>query len=57
MQEQAMVRSLIEFGLKQWDEEQKVADYIFSQIEDNELEEMIDNKNLVGIIEIYTRVV
>ena len=53
MQEQAMVRSLLEFGLKKWDEEQKVVDYLFAQIEENELDKMIDNKELVEIIEIY----
>ena len=55
MQEQAMVRSLLEFGTKQWDEHQKVADYIFSQVEDNELDKMIDNKTLINIIEIYRK--
>lgn len=53
MQEQAMVRSLLDFGLKKWDDTQKVVDYIFSQIEENELDKMIDNKDLVQIIEIY----
>ncbi len=53
LQEQAMVRSLIDFGLKKWDETQKVADYIFSQIADNELDKMIDNKELIEVIEIY----
>ena len=51
--EKAMVRSLIEFGLKQWTEDTTVANYIFSEIEANDLEEMIDNKNLVGLIKIY----
>ncbi|MEP7165769.1 MAG: DNA primase [Ferruginibacter sp.] len=55
MQEQAMVRSLLEFGMKQWNEDQKVADYIFSQVEDNELDKMIDNKTLINIIEIYKK--
>jgi DNA primase len=53
MQEQAMVRSLLEFGLKQWNDTQKVVDHIFSQIEENELDKMIDNKELVQIIELY----
>lgn len=55
MQEQAMVRSLLEFGTKQWNEEQKVADHIFSQIEDNELDKMIDNKILIDIIGMYKK--
>ena len=51
--EQAMIRSLLEFGLKDWNEEQKVADYIFKEIEDNQLEELIDNKELVRILQTY----
>ncbi|MFZ1369642.1 MAG: DNA primase [Ferruginibacter sp.] len=58
--EQAMIRSLLEFGLKNWippgqeaTEEQKVADYIFKEIEENQLEELIDNKELVRILKTY----
>lgn len=51
--EQAMVRSLLEFGLKDWNSEQKVADYIFKEIEDNQLEELIDNKELISIMHTY----
>ncbi|MEO6671177.1 MAG: DNA primase [Ferruginibacter sp.] len=53
--EQAFVRSLIEFGLKDWDEEQRVASWLFSQLEDNELDKMLDNKTLVNIIGIYKK--
>ena len=53
LHEQAMVRSMIEFGLKEWNEEQKVAEYIFSQIDDTDLSELIDNKLLVNIINLY----
>lgn len=49
--ERAMVRSLLEFGMKQWDEEEKVMDYIFREVEENQLEEMIDNKELVRILQ------
>lgn len=51
--EQAMIRSLLEFGLRDWNEEQKVAQYIFKEIEDNQLEELIDNKELVRILNTY----
>lgn len=51
--EQAMIRSLLEFGLKNWNEEQKVADYIFKEIEENQLEELIDNKELIRILQTY----
>lgn len=50
MQERALVRCLIEFGNKEWNEEMKVADYIFEESVDYS---MIDNKQLVGIIETY----
>ena len=58
--EQAMIRSLLEFGLKNWQppagqisEAMKVAEYIFKEIEDNQLEELIDNKELVRILQTY----
>jgi len=51
--ERAMVRSLLEFGLKEWDKELRVADHIFTEIEANQLDEMIENKNLIDLIKIY----
>ncbi len=51
--ERAMVRSLLEFGLKQWNEEHRVADHVFAEISENQLEELIDNKNLITLIKIY----
>ncbi|MBK8520176.1 MAG: DNA primase [Chitinophagaceae bacterium] len=51
--EQAMIRSLLEFGLKNWNEEQKVAEYIFKEVEENQLEELIDNKELVRVMHTY----
>jgi len=55
MQEQAMVRSLLEFGLKEWDEKQNVAEYIFSHIDESELDTLIDNRLLVEIINTYRK--
>lgn len=55
MQEQAMVRSLLEFGTKPWNDEQKVADFIFEQLDDNELEKQIDNPLLIEIIRTYKK--
>lgn len=49
-QERAIVRSLLEFGLKPWDNEKKVADYLLPEFED---EEMFDNKELVRILQLY----
>lgn len=53
MHERAMVRSLLEFGLKDWDEQQKVAQYIFTEIETNHLDELIDNKDLLQVVHTY----
>ncbi len=53
MHERAMVRSLIEFGIKDWDEKQKVAQYIFHEIEANHLDELIDNKELLQVVDMY----
>ena len=53
MHEQAMIRSLLEFGGKDWDENQKVTEYIFKEIEENQLEELIDNKALLKILQTY----
>jgi DNA primase len=53
MHERAMVRSLLEFGLKDWNEEEKVVDHILKEIEANHLEELFDNKELVRVIQTY----
>jgi DNA primase len=50
LQEKAVVRALIEFGLKEWDADKKVADYFF---EDMLEEELFDNKQLYRIIDTY----
>ena len=52
-QERAIVRSLLEFGLKKWDEQLTVAEYIFEQMDDNDLVTMIENPVLVQIINSY----
>jgi DNA primase len=51
--ERAMVRALLEFGLKPWDESRTVADYLFEEIERDNLSDLIDNKQLLRIIDIY----
>ncbi len=52
-QERAMVRSLLEFGIKEWDENNTVADYIFKEMDANDLESMIENNNLITVINLY----
>ena len=49
-QERAIVRSLLEFGLRSWDGEKTVADYLLPEFED---EDMFDNKNLVRVLQLY----
>ncbi len=53
LQERGMVRALLEFGIKQWDEEKRVADYIFAEAAANDFEELIDNKNLLQVLSVY----
>jgi DNA primase len=49
-QERAMVRVLLEFGLKPWGEGETVADHILAEAIDQDI---IDNRELVGILEKY----
>jgi DNA primase len=53
MNEQEVVRTLIEFGNQPWEETNSVADYIFLEIEKDGLEDLFDNKLLVEIINEY----
>lgn len=53
MQERAFVRALLEWGLKEWNPPQRVADYLFEEIAENQLDEMMDNKDLVQVIALY----
>jgi DNA primase len=49
--ERGMIRSLLDFGLRSWDDRQSVADYILAECA--ELYELIDNKRLLKILDIY----
>jgi DNA primase len=49
-QERAIVRSLLEFGLKPWNDEVTVAEYLLPELED---EDMFDNKNLIRVLQLY----
>lgn len=53
LQERAMVRTLIEFGIMPWDNDITVADHIFVEIEQNGLNELIDNQQLLKIVAVY----
>ncbi|ULQ57481.1 DNA primase [Flavihumibacter rivuli] len=50
LQERAVVRSLIEFGLKPWDDHKKVAEHIFEELVDDDL---FDNQQLLEVIKTY----
>jgi DNA primase len=51
--EQALVRSLLEFGLREWYDGKLVADYLLNEFVSSNLEELIDNKQLINLILIY----
>ncbi len=51
LQEKGIVRCLLEFGLKQWDENQTVAAYLLSQLHE---EGMIDDPELEKVIARYS---
>jgi DNA primase len=55
LNERAMIRSLVEFGVKQWDEEKTVAQFLFTEIEDNELDKMISNELLLSVLSLYKK--
>ena len=46
-----MIRILLDFGLKSWDEGSLVADYILN--ESTDLYDLIDNKRLLKILDLY----
>jgi DNA primase len=49
-QERAIIRALLEFGLRPWDGEKTVAEYLLPEFED---EEMFDNKALIRVLRLY----
>jgi DNA primase len=49
--ERGMIRDLLDFGLRPWDEQTLVADYILAEAAD--LIDLIDNKPLLKILDIY----
>ena len=49
--ERGMIRDLLEFGLRPWNDESLVADYILTEAQD--LIDLIDNKRLLVILDLY----
>lgn len=50
LQERALVRALLEFGTKEWDEQNTVASYIFQEFAEQEL---LDNPVLRRVVDMY----
>jgi len=50
LQERALVRCLLDFGLRPWDENKRVADYIFEEMLDQPI---IENDQLMRIVDHY----
>lgn len=51
--ERGMIRALLEYGLRPWDERMLVADHILA--ESTELVDLIDNKRLLRILDLYRK--
>jgi DNA primase len=49
--ERGMIRDLLDYGMRPWDEQSLVADYILTETQ--ELVDLIDNKRLLKILELY----
>lgn len=50
LQERGLIRCLLEFGLKEWEGNKRVADFIFEEFDDPGL---FDNKKLLHLFEVY----
>lgn len=50
LQERGIIRCLLEFGLKPWEEDKKVAEYIFEEFDDPAI---FENKKLVQVFDMY----
>lgn len=50
LQERAVIKCLLEFGTREWDESKKVADYILEEFEEPG---MVDNMDLVKVMQLY----
>ena len=53
LNEQAVIRSLIEFGTLAWDDNLTIAEFIFQEVDNDGLEELFDNKLLIRILNDY----
>ncbi len=51
--ERNIVRVLLDFGNYRWDDQYKVADYIFEELKINELNNLFDNQQMLKVIDTY----
>ncbi len=54
LHERAMIRSLLEFGMMEWEPSVTVAAHMLKEIEENHLLELFDNKELLRILQTFT---
>jgi DNA primase len=53
--ERGLLRSLIDFGTRPWNDEETVADFLIREIDGNGLTETFDDKSLVRLYDTYKR--
>jgi DNA primase len=53
LQEREVARILLEYGLKKWDDQKKVADYIFEEMVD---ESLIDNADVIKLLAVFKEI-
>ena len=51
--ERGLIRSLIDFGTRPWEEEETVADFLLREIDGNGLSETFDDKSLIRLYDSY----
>jgi DNA primase len=54
-QERWTLRALLDFGGKAWDDGMTVAEHIFSEFDENDILQMIDNPGIRKVIELYRK--
>lgn len=53
--ERALIKALLEFGLEEWTEEEKVADFLIREIDENEIDAVMSEPLLANIYHIYKK--
>lgn len=53
--ERALIKALLEFGLEEWTEDEKVADFLIREIDENEIDVVMSEPTLATIYHIYKK--